>query len=383
MHLKFRNVNEAFDFILKGVTDGSIPTIDSGSRNGDVVQIPEVLTITYLRPWERVLFNSGRDCNPFFHLYEAMWMLAGREDVASLEYFNSQMAQYSDDGKVFNGAYGNRWRNWKVPRWTQGHNMSDPDLLYWEGIDQLEVIAKNLTRDNNSRREVLEMWSVHSDLLRNRSSKDVCCNLVVTFQIVDAFGAKKLDMSVFNRSNDTIWGLLGANVVHFSFLHEWMASMCGVKMGLYNQISVNAHFYADKFTPEKWIGDTTPDLYLDALPINLTPLIEDKNQWERDVLTFCENPYNSDNPELPFTRSLSKKLLYDEPFFTKVAIPACKAFHAHKNRKYEDAFRFASTIESTDWQFVCTEWLMKRERWYKERIRKSGNPYAKLSQQDQ
>jgi hypothetical protein len=37
----------------------------------------------YSAPTQRVLFSPMRDANPFFHLMEALWMLAGRDDVAS------------------------------------------------------------------------------------------------------------------------------------------------------------------------------------------------------------------------------------------------------------------------------------------------------------
>lgn len=100
MHLKYTNINHAFREIVQGIHTGDIPTIKSPSRNGDVLQIPEPLMVTYQRPWERVLFNAARDCNPFFHLVEAMWMLAGRNDVETVAHYASNMSNYSDDGET-------------------------------------------------------------------------------------------------------------------------------------------------------------------------------------------------------------------------------------------------------------------------------------------
>lgn len=156
MHLKFRNVNDAFRGIVQGLHDGSIPTVRTSSRNGNVLQVDEPVLVTYERPRERVLFNTVRDCNPWFHLYEALWMLAGRNDVASVAHYAKNMASFSDDGKTLNGSYGERWRR----RF---------------GFDQLVVIEKHLKDSPHSRRAVLQMWGPEHDLLKMKESKDVCC----------------------------------------------------------------------------------------------------------------------------------------------------------------------------------------------------------------
>ena len=51
------------------------------SRNGRVVQAPGPVASVYRNPLERVVFSPLRDANPFFHLYEALWMLAGRKHI--------------------------------------------------------------------------------------------------------------------------------------------------------------------------------------------------------------------------------------------------------------------------------------------------------------
>ena len=189
------------------------------SRNGDVLVSPEPVTTVFQRPEERVLFWPQRDANPFFHLYESLWMLAGRNDVRPLSRYAKQMLQYTDDGETLHGAYGYRWRR------------------HFE-IDQLSFIIRQLKKDATDRRCVLQMWDADHDL--GRDSKDLPCNLMVTFQI-NKHGL--LDMSVFNRSNDIIWGLYGANAVHFSMLHDYMACSIGVPMGTYTHVSVNFHAY--------------------------------------------------------------------------------------------------------------------------------------------
>src|SRR5690606_9555427 len=134
--------------LVSGVHDGSIPTTKTSSRNGPVAQILEPVIVTYTHPRERVLLYTERDCNPFFHLYESLWMLAGRNDVAPLAYYNKRMPEFSDDGKTFHGAYGYRWRT-------------------HFGWDQLRAIVEELRTNSNSRRVVLQMWDANISNLRD------------------------------------------------------------------------------------------------------------------------------------------------------------------------------------------------------------------------
>lgn len=196
------------------------------SRNGPVIQLPFPLSITYEQPCERVVFWPQRDCNPAFHLYESLWMLDGRNDVEPLARYAKQMLEYSDNGVTLHGAYGNRWR-------------------HWFGVDQVSRIINLLSTNPEDRRCVLQMWDTPSDL--GYYGKDVPCNLTATFQIM----FDKLNMVVFNRSNDIIWGMLGANLVHFSVLQEYMAGQIGVRVGTYTQVSANPHAYPKIYDPLK------------------------------------------------------------------------------------------------------------------------------------
>jgi thymidylate synthase len=216
--IEARNVHEAFPKALALLNRHGI---ERDSRNGRVLQVPGGVTTVYQQPTERVLFYPDRDANPFFHLYESLWMLAGRQDIAPLTLYAKQMSQYSDDGTTQRGAYGYRWRN-------------------WFRVDQLPLIMEMLDRNHDERRAVLQMWDANCDLGRNY--KDVPCNLTATFQI-DHNG--RLNLTVFCRSNDIIWGAYGANAVHFSMLLEYMALAINCPVGTYTQVSVNWHGYLE------------------------------------------------------------------------------------------------------------------------------------------
>lgn len=135
--LKVRNVNEAS---FKGLQYLYQYGEREQSRAGPVLVAPEPVTTVYSHPQERVLFSAARDANPFFHLMEALWMLAGRSDAKWLDQFVSDFSErFAEERGQLHGAYGYRWRN-------------------AFGFDQLDYIVKTLKSDPTSRQCVLQMW---------------------------------------------------------------------------------------------------------------------------------------------------------------------------------------------------------------------------------
>jgi thymidylate synthase len=198
------------------------------SRNGQVLVSSEPVSTVYSHPLEKVVHYRSRDYNVAFVLYEAMWMLRGRNDLAPLTRYVRDFGRFSDDGATLHGAYGRRWRS------AFRHGTSS-----WSE-DQLSTIVGRLRRDPDDRRCVLQIWDASLDL--DSSSKDVPCNDTATFQIG---GDGRLDMVVFCRSNDIVWGAYYANAFHFGFLLEYMAHRIGVPVGTYTQVSVNYHAYTE------------------------------------------------------------------------------------------------------------------------------------------
>jgi thymidylate synthase len=424
MHLEFRNVNDVFYSMVWGMHDPglanhcgpSIPTDVTASRYGEVMVVEEPVIVTYRKPTERVLFNIARDANPFFHVYESLWMLAGRNDVASLTYYNRRMPEFSDEGTVLNGAYGYRWRHALAPMWVgddigypPGSQEAKPiiDEPRSTIVDQLVMIAKHLRASPHSRRAVLSMWNVQDDLLKVDTSKDVCCNLAATFQvglgdcrhckgyggIVQSEGAswlpcgvctgkphdmpRYLNMSVFNRSNDLVWGMLGANVVHFSILQEYLAARLGLEVGVYNQMTTNLHAYTETWRPEEWLESPYRDLYdndaragqwqwmaergdnhILSHPLATVPLVRDPDVFDKELPDFVEaNAWYCGEIELNTARYLE----WREPFLRTVAQPMCSAFHCYRlNQNFKAALRWADLVASEDWRLAARHWLRKR-----------------------
>ena len=321
---KVRNVHEALE---RGIDSIRAIGIKQESRNGDTLEFPEPVTTTYLNPTERVLFQEERDANPFFHLMESLWMLAGRNDVRFVTQYVKTMSDFSDDGTTFNGAYGYRWR----------HHFN---------IDQLPIIIRRLKENPEDRRCVLAMWDGFHDL--DLDTKDQPCNTSIYFKIRDG----KLNMTVCNRSNDMIWGAYGANAVHFSVLQEYMASMIGVDVGVYNQVSDSLHVYMNsvwdkvKEMDRSMInpydqGDTTP-----------YPIVKDPVTWDSELYTFMFMAEDSYTPDMGHR--------WMNPFFPEVAIPVDFAYKLYKAGKIQKALDELNKCKAEDWRIACTMWIMRR-----------------------
>ena len=325
--INIRNVHMALPEALYQL---SLDGVKRDSRNGEVLMFPEPVTTVYRSPKERVIFWADRDANPFFHLFESLWMLAGRRDVEYLSRFNSRINMFSDDGKVFHGAYGYRWNTWFK-------------------TNQIDRIISRLKKDPNDRRAVLTMWDGSVDLLLT-SGKDVPCNISAVFSINHE---NKLDMIVYNRSNDLVWGCYGANAVHFSILQEYVAFCVGVEVGVYRQVSNNLHAYVDIYDKLKHLADEAPDGYTaswndspyqrkEVAPFPL--MSTTKDDWNDDLRCFL----SQDN------------MNYIDPFFRVVAQPMLDAWNLYKKGMLVEAIYEIDKCLATDWQKAGREWLTRR-----------------------
>jgi len=303
------------------------------SRNGPVLETPFPVTTVFRNPWQRVLLCRNRDANPFFHFFEGMWMLCGHNDVHFPAMFNKRFLEYSDDGVTQAGAYGFRWR----------HHF---------GMDQLAVIERELQELPDSRRCVLQMWDPDTDLTGIRTSVDVPCNTVVYFK-VDPTNTT-LRMTVSCRSNDIIWGLYGANVVHFSFLHEYLAARLNLLMGDYVHISDSFHGYVDVLNKHPY---GSMDVKYPVYQSDVANLYEGVRRTPNFLPLLREAIYQQrDEDWLPVVR---------DPFIENVVMPMRRAWNAYKDFKLgmdtcdelEDAIQ---EIAASDWREAVSAWTNKR-----------------------
>lgn len=333
MHvIKARNAHQmlpvALDYMLKHGKGQE-------SRNGPVLSLQEPCVLQYTRPAERVMFHEERNANPFFHFMECLWMMAGRNDVALPAKYVKNMNSFSDDGVTFNGAYGYRWR------------------VHF-GKDQLLEAVNALRKDKNDRRVVIQMWDARHDL--GLQSKDLPCNVLMLPRVVD--GA--LDLTVVNRSNDIVWGALGANAVHMSFVQEWLATAIGVDVGRYFQFSTNMHLYVRQHID---LAETLANPEPALCPYEVEGLLPfpimmktNPGEWMQELGMLLDEG--------------TKVIGLKEPFFRRVAVPLMDAWTSYQDDDFALASRAAFEIQDPAWCKACREWLDRR-RYKKARLERA------------
>lgn len=309
------NVDEAFPLLLDYVTSEGVK---SDSRNGPVLAIDTPVGVTYQKPTQRFILSPLRKQNPFFLVMEALWILDGRDDVAWLSRFNEQMALYSDDGVRFHAAYGYRLGN------------------------DLTKVIEVLKRDPTSRRAVAQIWDKNLDL--GTDSKDIPCNMLLCFLLRG--GA--LDLTVYNRSNDLLFGLSNANAVQFSVILEFIASALGVPTGSYTQITNNLHVYLG--TPNLELYRSIP--IQDSMQEDGIPLVRNFALFRLELERFM---WDSEKNVLLFQSD------HKEPFFKDVAVPL---FNVWMLRKYlggtlEQQKTWANKILDVNIRQLVYQWIDK------------------------
>lgn len=324
-----RNVNGAY---AQGMTMLRNHGVLRTSRVGDVLEMESPVTTVYTRPLERVLFCQKRDANPFFHVAEAMWMLAGRNDVEYVAHYAKRMMEYSDDGMTIHGAYGSRWRNY-MGQDAQGH------FYFW---DQLPQTVRALQKSPGDRRCVVAMWDPNRDF--QREGRDFPCNTHIYFKRKEN---GQLDMTVCNRSNDIIWGAYGANVVHMSFLHQYMAEMIGCPVGIYRQVSDSFHAYVNVFNEIIDAAVLHRDMYprLERDGFDPRPLVTNATRFDSEVRWAVENK---------FSKVTANRWLLN------VFEPMMQAWEAYKNGHLAHAAAVLENVAAVDWRIAGKRWMQKR-----------------------
>jgi thymidylate synthase len=303
------------------------------SRNGRVLVSPQPICTVTSVPQERVLFSAYRDANPFFHMFEAIWMLSGEDKATVLDLFIKEFSnRYAERDGVLHGAYGARWR------WLYGY-------------DQLDFVVQKLIAEPHTRQCVISMWDAHGDRCDDLRGvwKDRPCNDVIFLRNND--GA--LDITICCRSNDMLWGAHGANAVHFSILQEYLAARIDLAIGHMYQISNNAHVYLDQFN--KLIARASPEQILDNRYTSADPapkplpMFTEPAYIDEDIHAFMKAFYEH-----------RADIEFHNPWFLNTLIPAMGAHEAWKRKDYKNALLVAGSIEAPDWRIACEEWIERR-----------------------
>jgi thymidylate synthase len=227
--------------------------VNVNPRGRQTLELPhKTIEVHMLRP---VLVVPERKLSTKFLAGEAHWILSGDDRVETIAPYNNRIANYSDDGIRFFGAYG-------------------PKIH-----DQMDYVVDTLAKDQSSRQGVITIWRENPP-----ETKDVPCTVAMVFSLrADGYDGLNLNTHVFMRSSDA-WLGIPYDVFNFSMVSYVVAARL-------NRI------LKEPIWPSK--------LYLTAASSHLY-------RDDFDKVTECLSQLSLSNAESYRTRSATQSLFWDE-----------------------------------------------------------------------
>jgi thymidylate synthase len=188
-------------------------------RGRKTLELPQMTMAVDMR--FPVVLSPARKLSYRFMAAEAYWILSGSDQVDGIAPYNPNIAQFSDDGVKFDGAYG--------PMVT----------------DQMTHVVRSLTKDKDSRQATLTIWRPNP-----KPSKDIPCTVAMSFMI----RGKQLNCHVYMRSSDA-WLGVPYDIFNFTMITcEVMARLSithDLTPGTLFLTAASSHLYLDKPTNEE------------------------------------------------------------------------------------------------------------------------------------
>lgn len=234
---------------------------------------------------ESVITVKRRNLSYKHLINEALWILDGMDDLATIQTYAKSYAKYSDDGMSLYGAYGPRFRQ------------------------QFQGVVASLAKDSFTRQAVLSLWRVNP-----RQSADIPCTLSLQFLVRGDF----IHCVTTMRSNDA-WLGFPYDVFCFSMMTVnvslELARLTGKTLELGNlHLNVGSHhiyrkhhekvkeiLYSPKafweIMPLRLHGLNSPDHFKDTLRDILEGRNYEGNAFSKHLWTIVNpNPTHENSP---------------------------------------------------------------------------------------
>lgn len=239
-------------------------------RGQKTIEIPQHTAVIDMR--RPVITIPERKLSTKFLAGEAYWILSGDDKVENIAPYNKNIANYSDDGVTFFGAYGPRI------------------------AEQLDYVTNKLLSDNSTRQALLTIWRPNPP-----ETKDVPCTISCGFMIRDG----NLDCYVYMRSND-LWLGFPYDIFNFSMLSHLVCCRLNktglnLKPGIMYHTAASRHIYEQHSEQANYISGfynpiTSPIPKLAEISTNETPdyMFNDEEKLMQTLDDIRNNGRNSE-----------------------------------------------------------------------------------------
>jgi thymidylate synthase len=208
-------------------------------------ELPEPFIFKINDPTSRWITIPERKWNLVLPYAESLWLANGRNDLEFIGHYLKNMKNFSDDGFHLRGGYGPRLRKFNGLCADYSSNKTFQKSLNIYEVDQFSFVEKCFQRDPNTRQAVINIGDPLKDCFnsdsRIKETKDSPCTRILQF--MKQPNKNKLDLTVYMRSNDILWGASAVNIFNFTFMQEYFAKILNFEIGNYYHFVNNFHYY--------------------------------------------------------------------------------------------------------------------------------------------
>lgn len=229
--------------------------VKRNTRGFNCIELPEPFIFKLNNPTSRLVTIAERNWNPILPYAESLWLAIGRNDLEFIGHYLKSMKNYSDDGFFIRGGYGPRLRKYSgISNDYRIRNSENIDISEHNKseVDQFSYISKNFAKDINTRQAIINIGDPPKDCFDEngclKETKDFPCTRLLHFQKHPI--ENKLNLTVYMRSNDFMYGASAVNIFNYTYIQEYFAQILNLKIGEYFHVANNFHFYEEH---SKWV----------------------------------------------------------------------------------------------------------------------------------
>jgi thymidylate synthase len=193
------------------------------SRNGEVREILGY-EFSFGKPRSRCLLNTHREFNVFRGIGEWLWIMAGRNDLQFISFYDPEASGYSSDGYRLHGAYG-------------------PRLSGIGPYNQVENLVEFVEANPDTRQAIAPIFMTSYDHFQLKDDTqhpddEIPCPIALHFLPRE----DSLHLITYMRSQNAL-RLMPVNVFIFSLIQEYISLASNYELGRYKHYCGSLHYH--------------------------------------------------------------------------------------------------------------------------------------------